>query len=560
MILKEISKISKTLKLLYVEDDDVARSSTLEMLENFFIDITVAVDGEDGLQKFNDNNFDIILSDINMPKLNGIGMLKAIRDVDKDISILFLSAHNEASYMLDSIRYGVDGYILKPLEIEQFTYTLKKIVDKIILMRESKHYKEYLEFEVKQRTRELDKKLHFDELTGLYNIYSFNEDIKNITAPILLIVDINKFKIINEIYGTAIGSLVLKEFAKFLLEFTNDTTYKLYRLSGDEFIFFDDIKEIDLDKYEHDVERFFTKLNDFKVDIGDDFISLDVTLGISTSQEDAFESAKIALEYAKLNKISYAIYSNDIDKRKEEQGALEWKNTIKSSIENNRITPVYQPIVDMDGNIVKYETLMRLIEVDTGKLISPFFFLDIAIKTGLYPKLSSFVIFNALELLNSTSHIFSFNLTYGDIKNISFINEIDIFFKTSSEVAKRVIFEITESEDIENYDDVKEFINHFRKYGVKFAVDDFGSGFSNFEYILEIEPDYLKIDGSLIKDIDTDKKAHILVEAIVEFSHKLNIKVIAEYVHSQVIFEMLKKMGVDEYQGYYFSEPMENVK
>jgi EAL domain-containing protein (putative c-di-GMP-specific phosphodiesterase class I) len=221
---------------------------------------------------------------------------------------------------------------------------------------------------------------------------------------------------------------------------------------------------------------------------------------------------------------------------------------------------VYQPIVDANEKIVKYETLMRLKNEETGELISPFFFLDIAIKTGLYSALSSHIIFESLHLLDSTSHEISFNFTYGDIKNEILIRNIESFLKVSNGIGSRAIFEIVESENIESYSDIKNFIKKFRQYGVRFAIDDFGSGFSNFEYILEIEPDYLKIDGSLIKNIDTDKKAYILVSAIVEFSHKLGIKVIAEYVHSKVIFEMLKVIEVDEYQGFYFSEPIEKIK
>lgn len=557
MKIKDIIKITKTLKLLYIEDEKEARATTLEMLENFFPNITTAVDGKDGFTKFQKDSFDLILSDINMPKLNGIEMLRKIRAVNQEIPVLFLSAHNEISYLLDGIRLGIDGYIIKPLELDQFVVTLTKITNQISLKRENENYQKNLEIQVKQRTHELSQKLHFDELTALRNRYSFFEDIRDVAVPILLIVDINKFKVINEIYGVNAGSLVLKAFSKFLLECTKNSSYKVYRLSGDEFILFDNVDHIDPEKYELDISTFFRKLKDFKVDLGDDSTSLEVTIGISTSQQDAFESAKIALDFAKTNKKPYAMYSSAIDKRDEEKDALLWKNIVKSAIENHCVVPVYQAIVDAEGKVLKYETLMRLQEADTNKLITPFFFLDIAIKTGLYATLSSIIIFEALRLLDTSSHTLSFNFTYGDIKNSSFINEIDAFFRLSPELGKRAVFEITESESIENYDDVKAFIMRFRRYGIKIAVDDFGSGFSNFNYILEIEPDYLKIDGSLIRHIDTDEKAHVLVKAIVQFSHELGIKVIAEYVHCELIFTMLKALHVDEFQGFYFAEPLE---
>lgn len=556
----EIVEICKTLKLLYIEDNELARVSTLELLDNFFVDITVAVNGEDGLTKFREGAFDIVLSDINMPKLNGVEMLEKIRYLDKEIPVLFLSAHNETSYFLDGIRLGVDGYIIKPLELSQFIVVLKKITDKIILRKENENYKGHLEEEVIKRTDELNKKLHFDELTGLYSRYSFFEDTKKMKVPILFIIDINKFKIINEIYGVSTGSIVLKDFADFLLKFIDNSSYRAYRLSGDEYALLDNVDYIDTEKYERDLADFFKLLKAFRVYLGDDTISIEATIGISTSQEDAFECAKVALDYAKTQRKAYAIYSTKIDKRDEEKSALVWKDIAKSAIEDNRIVAVYQPIVDGDGTVVKHETLLRLQEAQTNKLISPSFFLDIAIKTGLYDSLSSYIVFKGLRLLATSSHTISFNFTYGDIKNSIFIDEIDMFFKLSPQLAKRALFEITESENIESYNDVKKFIRRFRKYGVRIAVDDFGSGFSNFEYILEIEPDYLKIDGSLIKDIDSDEKSFILVKAIVGFSHELGIKVIAEYVHSELIFNMLKELGVDEYQGFYFSEPLISIE
>ncbi|MEA3228238.1 MAG: EAL domain-containing protein, partial [Campylobacterota bacterium] len=201
--------------------------------------------------------------------------------------------------------------------------------------------------------------------------------------------------------------------------------------------------------------------------------------------------------------------------------------------------------------------LMRLREKETAKLISPFFFLDIAIKTKLYDTLSSRIIFNALELADKTKTVISINFTFSDIKNEAFIHQIAEYLYDKENLGALLVFEITEDESIESYDIVKEFIYRFRAYGIRFAIDDFGSGFSNFEYILEIQPDYLKIDGSLVKNIDSDERSYILVEAIIGFSHKLGIKVIAEYVHNETVFTMLKDLGVDEYQGFYFYEPLE---
>ena len=557
--MKDVIKISKTLKLLYVEDDEKARTSTLEMLENFFNDISIAVDGQEALELFNKNKFDLIISDINMPRLNGIDMLKEIRKVDEKIPVLIFSAHNEVKYFIETIKLGVDGYILKPLELSQFVLVIRKLLEKITLQRESQKYQEYLEKEVQKRTKELQTKLHCDSLTGLLNRYSFFQDIKNINIPIVFIVDIDRFKIINEIFTTEVGSLVLKEFANFLLNFTKDSTCQVYRLSSDEFIVLDRVKHINPQKYEKDIEIFLKKLKDFKVEVENDSIYIDVTIGFSTSQHNAFESAKIALDFAKKNNKTYAMYSKAIDKRKDEKDALALKQTIKSAIDNNRVFPVYQPIVDKLGKIVKYEMLM-LIEDFSGEIIIPCDFLEFAVKTKHYNELSSTVVFEALHLLDTSENIFSFNFRYSDMKNSTFLNEIEAFFRNSKDLGSRAVFEIVESECKENYDDVKKFVKRFRAYGIKIAIDNFGSGFSDFKHILEIEPDYLKINGDLTKNIETDNNSYILVKAIVQFSHDLGVKVIAEHVHNEQIFNLLKEIDVDEYQGFYFSEPLQTIE
>ncbi|MEA2099583.1 MAG: EAL domain-containing protein [Campylobacterota bacterium] len=557
--IKKLKKISENLKLLYIEDDEVARATMLEMLGRFFKDITIAVDGRDGLETFKNGSFDLILTDINMPHMTGIEMLSEIRKFDTNIPVLVISAHNESDFFLKTLKLGVDDYILKPLEHNQFILAIQKVVEKIDLKKQVIRYQNHLEEEVQNRTLELQKKLYYDDLTSVLSRYSFFEDIKSMDMPVIFFIDIDKFKVINEIYGTSTGSLVLKKFAKFLLDFVESTSYKVYRLSADEFILADNVEYIEHDLYEKFVENLLEKLSCFQVILDDDFITIDVTIGISVDQKDLLECAKIALEFAKENKKAFMTYSIEIDSRQEKKDALIWKNKIKSAIEDKRIVPVYQAIVDQTGEIVKYETLMRLRDKDTQKLISPFFFLDIAIKTRLYDTLSSTIIFNALELIASSGATLSINFTFSDIKNRVFIDNIAQYLDDRKNLGKQLVFEIKESESIENYGLVKEFIYRFRSYGVKFAIDDFGSGFSNFEYILDIQPDYLKIDGSLVKKIDTDESAYILVKAIVEFSHKLGIKIIAEFVHNETVFNMLKDLDVDEYQGFYFYEPLEEL-
>ncbi len=150
-------------------------------------------------------------------------------------------------------------------------------------------------------------------------------------------------------------------------------------------------------------------------------------------------------------------------------------------------------------------------------------------------------------------------MSFKDILNYEFIDYLDnVLEKLKFEDRNRLVFEILESENLSDYDFLEEFVLKYKKLGVKIAIDDFGSGYSNFIRIIRLKPDYLKIDGSLIKNIDKDNNSYEIVKSIIAFSKTLNIKTIAEYVHSEEIFNLLLELDVDEFQGYYFGKPDED--
>ena len=171
--LKELSKFSKNLQILYVEDNQEGREQTIKMLKNFFDDIIVGIDGQDGLDKFNQNKatLDIVFTDINMPNMNGIDMLKNIRTIDNIIPCIVLSAHNETNFFLDTISLGVDGYILKPIDMKQFITILSKTLEQIKLKNENIKYKHDLE--------EINNDLETQVIQRIGEIYALNQEIED---------------------------------------------------------------------------------------------------------------------------------------------------------------------------------------------------------------------------------------------------------------------------------------------------------------------------------------------------------------------------------------------
>jgi EAL domain-containing protein (putative c-di-GMP-specific phosphodiesterase class I) len=151
------------------------------------------------------------------------------------------------------------------------------------------------------------------------------------------------------------------------------------------------------------------------------------------------------------------------------------------------------------------------------------------------------------------------NLSIEDILNRDTVEFLKEKLK-NCKFANLITFEILEDENISNYDNVIDFINNMKRYDCNIAIDDFGSGYSNFIYLLKLKPDFLKIDGSLIKDIHNDTNAFFIVKAINDFAHSLGMQTVAEFVHSKEVFDIVRELNIDVFQGYHFHQPLKDVK
>ena len=422
-----------------------------------------------------------------------------------------------------------------------------------------------LDDHVQKKTKEISDKLYYDELTNLKNRYALQEDIKDCEFVSIALVDIDSFDDINELYGFSTGNLVLIETANILNEFGNKYNVSINRIHGNVFSVTDK-RMMGFSKYDQFISELSTlfKSRPILIEELDIEIFIDVTLGISIAQEEPLKTAGIALKRAKKTNHRYFVYNNELDRKEIIERSIFWREKIKRALKDSNVIAFYQPIFNTKKEIVKYETLMRIKDIDkNGKVsyILPNLFLDVAIKTKQYLQLSNQVISKALSDLNKTKKQISFNLSFKDILDIDFVESLDKNLDNISNMNKeRIVFEILESDHITDYTILEDFINKYRRQGIKIAIDDFGTGYSNFAHILKIRPDYIKIDGSLIKDINTDKNSYEMVKSIIEFSKALNIKIIAEYIHSQEVFDLVNELGVDEFQGFHLGKPNPNIE
>ncbi|MCT7553550.1 EAL domain-containing protein [Aliarcobacter butzleri] len=230
---------------------------------------------------------------------------------------------------------------------------------------------------------------------------------------------------------------------------------------------------------------------------------------------------------------------------------------LRNALLKDKLLVYGQKIVNNKTNEIKYETLMR-IELEDGTILSPSKFLEPSKKAKLYLSMTRKLVKKACTYFKDSNIEFTLNLTLEDLKDNYTMNFI---FNTISKTktAKQITFEIVESEGIEEFQEVNNFIKNAKKLGCKIAIDDFGTGYSNFEYTIKLDIDIIKIDGSLIKNIHLDKNLELTVETIVTFAKALNIKTVAEFVHNEEVYECVKNLGIDYSQGYYLHEPEELI-
>lgn len=458
---------------------------------------------------------------------------------DKEMDIPFLSQNNEIgliSNALNSMQQKISQY-----------------------SRKQKNINHYLEEKVNEKTLELREQLYIDTLTGLPNRYSMFNDIVETSDGALLIINIDDFKEINDFFGHIAGDNILKKFSNRLKNMFKDNEYiKLKRLSGDEFALLF-VQKPPLESFVKSAEKLIKDVEKMIFLYKKNEISIRVTIGGAYQIDSALEKADIALKSAKRERKSFLLYDEKLNIEEQYKDNMEWVKKLKKAIEQDMIVPYFQPIFDNKSEkIISYECLIRLIE-SNGNVVSPYLFLTIAKKSRLYSELTKIMIEKSCQYFEHIDYDFSVNLSVDDILDKDMVKYIKQKIKKYS-VANKIIFEILESEGIENYEEVSFFISEMKKLGCRIAIDDFGSGYSNFEHLLKLDIDYIKIDGTLIKNLDKDVNAQVVVETIVGFAQRLNILTVAEFVHNEAVFIKARELNVSRSQGFFLGTPEENIE
>lgn len=408
--------------------------------------------------------------------------------------------------------------------------------------------------ELVEQKNELKLLANTDSLTKLGNRNALKEESANAKNLSLILINIDNFSQINDFYGHELGDDILVEFARKLQEICEvNENLKIYRVSGDEFaILANDMQVHSVVQKAQNIVKF---INSHIYEVQGETIELSATLSISFEEKDKLHvTADMALKIARRGSKDLIVYDKSMSLDEEYENNMLWTKRIKDAIKNDRIVLYFQPIVDNNTlKANKYESLIRLID-EHGNVITPYFFLEIAKKAKLYKQLTKIVIQKSFENFRENDFDFSINLSVDDIVDKE-ISEYILEMLAIYNISDRVIFEIVESESIENFYEIQKFIKNVKLLGCRIAIDDFGTGYSNFEYLMRLEADFIKIDGSIIKEIIHNKNSEIITKVIIDFAKRMNIEVIAEFVENEKIFNKVKELGIENSQGYYFSQP-----
>lgn len=420
--------------------------------------------------------------------------------------------------------------------------------------------------------RQLEYLAQHDTLTGLKNRYYFEQQLghlvevtsrgKHIGA--LLYIDLDQFKIVNDTAGHAAGDKLLTEVARNLAQRVRQGDI-LARLGGDEFgVLLESIEQTQLmsiaEAYAAALESFHFHWNGSNYDVT-------CSIGITVIDQqtripaEAMRQADIACYMAKHHGRNRChLYQPEDEQHIPSLGEIGVVNDLKDALQSDRLVLHFQPITDIRSNeVILHEALLRLRDRN-GELLTPAHFIPIAERYGLMNRLDEWVVIRAVQFIKEQrAHgkvcRLSVNLSGMSLGDGKLLEIIKRYVSEDPRVAHSLVLEVTETAAVTHIDKASRFISELRDTGVQFALDDFGTGFSSFAYLKHLPVDFIKIDGTFVRDIVDDPVDQAMVRSINHIAHSLGKKTVAEFVENAGILALLQEIGVDFVQGYHIGRP-----
>ena len=546
----------KSWKILVVDDEksihDVTRSALKDItIEGRSLEMIFALSAEEAKQKLSEHDdIAMALVDVIMEtKTAGLDLVDYIRNELKNNLIRLIIRTGQPDEVPE--RNIIDNY-----DINDYKEKTELTVDKLYTVIRSS-IKQYMQLiELSNKYEDVYKQMTTHPLTKLPNRQKLNEALDTDGPKDLVLINIDNFSVINETQGFEVGDDLLIQMAAFLGNMYG-SEMNVYHLEADTF----GILCIEEIIGEERFVRMKTEINKMSFYLGGIENHLSVTMGLVMHEEgNLIQKAEFALKEARShgqNRIK--TYSKDIKIIQTIKHNSIWIQRIREALETDKFVSYFQPIVDIkSGKIARYECLVRMLyETD---VIGPYEFLECARGSGQLYSIFKIMFESACQKSKEFDGMFTINMTDIDLQEDDLLEFMDTTMNKYNAKATQFGLEILEQKSIMNNELIKRNIVSLADKGFSIMIDDFGSECSNFGQLVNLPISILKIDGSFIKDLDTNLKHKLIVQSIIEFSEKMCIPIVAEFVHSQKILDIVTDMGIQYAQGYHLGKPLADLQ
>lgn len=574
--LRELVEYSDKLSLLYIDEDKEFLHNISEILKKVFLKLDDASDATTGMGYAKLNRYDLIIVDSASSVMSIDQLVKNLQTVNRYQDIIVVAKNLGEQKMLELYGLGVQAIVSKPLKISLLLDAILKITSKIaherkFLTAEIEKLNENLLYERKRIGRFMinEKKLT-DKIETYENNINFNKNIYELTRlpskyalqnalngtpQSLLYINIDHFDFINSIYGMGKANKLLKECAVRLKKFMPQNA-ELFHITADEFVVLLDTPQADQDiMLAKQIQSMF-KEAPLEFDEFSHFVVFSIGIDRGSGKILFVNGKSASKESRYFGGDQVTLYDPQSDYIKQQRENLYWIETLKKAFEENRIATYYQPIVSNTNPHASkhYEVLCRLIDTD-GKIIGAEKFIHSAKLVGLATHITKTVIDKTFKLFTSNDYSFSLNISMYDLHQNYLLEFLRYKCQRYQVDPSRVYLEIVKDVILDKTDTIDRQILALKEAGFHIIIDNFGSDAIIYNRIFELQAEYIKVDGSLIKELSQQGPRGIIAESIIKFAREGGIKIIAEHVENVEIYEIVKAHGIEFSQGFAIAKP-----
>lgn len=577
--LKDLLPVSKSLSLLYIDENQEFLTTITTLLRKVFTTVDDASDAVVGLSYLKVHEYDLVVVDATSAIMSCENLVKKVREIYPHQEIILTTLERPIDKLLSFYALNVAAVEIKPFKTSSFLDTTLQVLQKLLhnreylnptiekinkdLLYEQKRIGRFMmnEKTLKKQIESYKDSVHINkyiyELTKLPSRYSL-QDALGENENSLIYINIDHFDFVNMTYGMGKANKLLKKTAIKLKRFL-PTNANLYHITADEFVvLLDEPAKDQAVLLSSQLQSFF---KESAVEFDEHSHSVSFSIGIDSGVgKRLFINAKAASKEARhYGGGKVVVFDKNSDYMQEQKESLYWIGVLQGAFEDEKIFTYYQPIVSNNATQTKhFEVLCRLMD-DKNRLVDAKKFIHSAKQVGLITQITKIVIDKAFKLFSQNDYNFSINIAMHDLHENYLLSFLDYKCKHYSIFPSRVHLEIVEDIIVNKTATIDTQILELKKRGYHVIVDDFGTDKSAYSRMFELKAEYIKIDGTFIKELSKDNAHRVIVKSIVDFAKKSGIQTIAEHVETEELHKIVKELGIDYSQGYHIGKPSLNI-